>query len=117
MNILIDKKFLGKKLIDVLFLSLDWNLSKRKLKSCIESGVCFVNGQVERFACYQVNKGDQIQFETHWIKSVSTIPAVPKVLFEDEHLLVCDKPAGICSDNDLTHYFGKENVYIVHRLR
>lgn len=57
--------------------------------------------------------------------SSATAPP-PKIIFEDQHLVVLDKPAGLLSQGESTdspnvvdwlrHYFGRNYVGLIHRL-
>lgn len=71
--------------------------SARHLKRILERNRCLVNHRTERFASYRVGTGDQV---TLLEETVSTRPlSSGTCLFEDEHLLIYDKPPGMPSDS------------------
>lgn len=81
-------------------------VSAKKAQEAIHNGHCSVNGKRERFASYKVVVGDRI--ECRFLEKTTTEYTV---LFEDDSLLVIDKPAGIvCSAKQFPSYF------LVHRL-
>lgn len=83
------------------------NLSRSAAKKLIKEGQILVNGQLSDPA-YKVHKADTIKIELPPIKEVSlkaeNIPL--KILFEDESLLVVDKPAGLVTHPTLDHPSG-----------
>lgn len=82
----------------------------KDLRWSIEHNRCFVNKYVERFCGAQVKKGDLISI---WIeKCPSFNQEKERILFEDPHILVYDKPSFLTSENlaQLTHTF------LSHRL-
>jgi 23S rRNA-/tRNA-specific pseudouridylate synthase len=86
-------------------------LSLSRVKQALESNRCLINGTIERFASTKVRPGDQVSF-LHYTPAAA--PQSP-ILFEDETLLVCDKPAGLTSEPD-----GVPSLFpgylLVHRL-
>ncbi len=78
----------GQKL--QVFLHKRVELSVRRVKALIDRNQCRVNGRLERFGCTVVRDGDTIELVIG-----GELEAKPKVVFEDEHLLVLNKPAGM----------------------
>lgn len=72
------------------------DLSRSRIKQFIQEGLVRVNGQVVK-PSYSVSAGDVVDLEMPAPKPVSICPeAVPlDIFFEDEHLLVVNKPAGM----------------------
>lgn len=85
----------------------------RKIKGWIDAGFCFVNGKQERFSRSKVPAYATISLE---------IPKQEKkelsFLFEDEAILVLNKPAGISCDERLVSQLAKckKSALLVHRL-
>lgn len=104
----------GKSLLQFLKGCLGETISGREIKRAIEANLCQVNGKVERHASVKVKKGDKVQFQE--IKEpVKKEADSSRVLFEDEYLLIYDKPAGMTSDKKgLSRLF--PDYEIVHRL-
>jgi 23S rRNA pseudouridine955/2504/2580 synthase len=82
----------------------------KDLKWSIEHNRCFVNNLVERFGSRRVKRGDCISI---WIeKSPLFCKESDRILYEDAHLLVYNKPPYLTSEKlgSLTH------CLLVHRL-
>ncbi len=106
----------SSRLIDVLKERLEGSFSARFLKRALESNICRVNGRVERFASAALCKGDVIELDADWETMETKAPPVCSVLYEDEHLFVMDKPAGlICSDQDFKKFL-PHPYCLAHRL-
>ena len=78
----------GQKL--QVFLHQKVGLSVRRVKALIDRNQCRVNGRLERFGCTVVREGDTIELVVG-----AELETKPKVVFEDDHLLVLNKPAGM----------------------
>ncbi|HZM87909.1 MAG TPA: RluA family pseudouridine synthase [Blastocatellia bacterium] len=85
----------GRRL-DEFFAARFGGLSRMRIASLIEAGVCFVNGAVAR-AGYRVIVGDTVDVSLDDAAPTSMSPErIPlEVIYEDEHLVVVVKPAGI----------------------
>lgn len=72
-------------------------LSGREAKRLLEGGACFVNGRLETFGSRVLERGDVVEVavpqKATRKERVAFEPA--RVVFEDEGLLVYDKPAGL----------------------
>ena len=110
-----------------------FSISKRALKKRIEQNDCFVNGQVERFASRVLTKGEEVKLDFpeeplglslgSKSRSFSANSLDISILYEDEHLFVCNKPSGLVSvgANSCESFFKnqkkrKQQVFPVHRL-
>lgn len=83
--------------------------SLRKIKGFIDAGYCRVQGRPERFYRTKVSIHSRIQL---------TIPEVARkkeleLLFEDEEILIYNKPAGLSCDERLV---SGRRAFLVHRL-
>lgn len=110
----------GKKLINFLTQRLGSNYSARQIKRILESNQCQINGRVERFASVEIAQGDHIILNIIEQKKEKPLEFDPqRVLFEDEWLLVYNKPAGVNSDENgilrllKTKY---KTIQLIHRL-
>jgi len=103
-----------QKLVPFLQNSLSKEVSGKKVRRLLEANLCRVNGRVERFGSSRLEKGDVVELSPSWNESVAT-PEF-KVLFEDDDLLLVDKPMGwVCSEENCRRTFG-QNFKLGHRL-
>jgi RluA family pseudouridine synthase len=110
----------GCKLIEFLKSKLGPTHSSRAIKRWIESNHCQINGRVERFASIRLGEGDQVLFDIPKEEgsSVHSVTA-DRILYEDEHLFIYDKPSGVVSDDPAFHQSLKKltsQLYLIHRL-
>lgn len=110
----------GKRLQDFLREKLPLVYSSRDIKRQLECGRCLVNGLVERFASKRLLAKDRIQFDPTSLGGATErfCFELNRLLFEDEHLLVYDKPAGVTSDEKGILRLLKPHVssFLTHRL-
>lgn len=97
------------RLIDAVRERTNAKKSARALKRALEANGCRVNGRVERFASRTVQKGDHIEF---FNVEESKAPPSKTILFENQDLLVLDKPAGLLSSDALK----RSDLILAHRL-
>ena len=117
----VSKEESGTTLLAFLKKKLDSSYSARKLKKAIESNLCQVNDRTERFASTILGTGDHVHF-----LAVNTSPTSPslsfdaaRVLYEDQDLLIYDKPPGIASDSAELKQTLQQHytpLILVHRL-
>jgi 23S rRNA pseudouridine955/2504/2580 synthase len=94
--------------------------SIKALKRAIEAKGCTLNGKVERFSTAILSSGDIVSFDSGTLSTCSSKDSWKcDVLYEDKWLLICNKPAGMISDNKYFNRFfpsyqGK--LELVHRL-
>lgn len=100
----------GQKLSIFLKSKLGSGYSARRIKQAVEHNACRVNGRVERFVSFTVGKGDRVAFEDVAPAHIEQM----KVLFQDEYLLACDKPAGISSEDKAL--MPQPGLELLHRL-
>jgi len=84
--------------------------SARALKKLIESNACLVNRRTERFSSFALAPGDQVVLLTEIQPEKVKEFEESRILFEDQSLLIYNKPPGINSDQ-----LSKELI-LVHRL-
>jgi 23S rRNA pseudouridine1911/1915/1917 synthase len=109
-------------LLDALH-SMNQESSKNTLRSWLEKGRVLVNGELASKGNMLLKPGDKV---TLGAKSFFLRKGI-RVLFEDKHLVVIDKPEGLLSvatdfeenltvHNILKRRFNKQQVFPVHRL-
>lgn len=95
----VEQKEEGLKLQLFLQQKLASDFSLRRVKKLIDFGRCKVNGRIERFAATPLKAGNWVEFiEDGTETSLGKIPEKVSILYEDEDLLLCDKPAGHPTD-------------------
>jgi len=72
-------------------------LSRTRLKAMIEAGEVRVDGAVQRDGAFKLSEGAAIAFEAPQAQASAVAGEAMRlaILFEDAHLLVLDKPAGL----------------------
>lgn len=101
------------RLIDALKERVDPAYSARFLKRALESNACRVNGRVERFASAQLEAGDLIELSA---LEREPVQAVFETLFENDDLLILNKPVrSVCTDAFFQKAL-KRRVFLAHRL-
>lgn len=83
--------------------------SVKSIKRAIDQKQCVINGRVEMFSTHSVRKGQQVQIT---LKDQAKKSLSYPILFEDEQIVIFNKPAGISSP-DLADRFSMRPV---HRL-
>ena len=84
--------------LDKLLVQLAPEFSRNHLQSLIERGHVQVDGQVQRTASRKLRAGQRLQLElvpTEESRAFTPQPMALDIVFEDAHLLVVDKPAGL----------------------
>lgn len=90
--------------------------SGKQLRRALEANLCRVNGSVERFASRILKRGDSVELAPSWKSLLTPNLTGFKTLYEDEFLMIVDKPAGwVCADPNALKAFGPKR-YLVHRL-
>jgi len=110
----------GLKLLTFLSQRFEGKYSSRFLKKLIENNACQINGRTERFASTQVGNGDHIvlHLEDALTPSAKRFEA-DRILFEDDALIVYNKPAGInCDEKGILALWEDvlPGLRLVHRL-
>ncbi len=75
------------------------NLSRAEIQRCIRSGAASINGRVATNPSTGVNPGDRVEFDMsgNALDEFAPVPQVIdfNVVYDDDHLIVVDKPAGM----------------------
>jgi len=89
--------------------------SNRFLKKAIENGYCRLNGLYELFASKKLKTNDLVEFAVGFLEEKKE-KLKPKIFFEDDYLLIIDKPVDIVCENEVISDFINQKVLLVHRL-
>lgn len=105
--------------------------SKNNLKSLLAKEMVLVNGKVQTKFNFILFKGDKVEIRDTKIKTDNNYKKEIKIIYEDEDIIVVNKPAGlliISTDNEkeytlyhmVSSYLKTKNknnkVFIIHRL-
>ena len=111
----------GVKLVSFLQIKLGkrGHFSGRALKKRIEQNGCRINGRPERFASTSLAAGDIVTLDSFSSQLALPIFDLQRVLYQDDLLLVYNKPPGITCDEkgilaQLRMY--ERSLQLVHRL-
>jgi RluA family pseudouridine synthase len=106
----VGKKEAGMRLLQFLRENCREAPSVKTLKRAIDGKCCTVNGRIEIFSSYVLEENDIVALNLAGLEK-KTAPL--SVLYEDDQLLIVNKPAGIVSDLRSLKLPGK---HLVHRL-
>jgi 23S rRNA pseudouridine955/2504/2580 synthase/23S rRNA pseudouridine1911/1915/1917 synthase len=110
----------GSKLLSFLTQRLEGKYSARFLKRLIEHNGCQINGKTERFASTLLGRGDHVcLYLEQAVSPPLHVAESARILFEDDALLVYNKPAGINSDEKGILQLWRatdRSLRLVHRL-
>lgn len=110
----------GAKLLSFISQHLEGKYSARFIKRAIEQNCCQINGRTERFASTILGTGDRVSLNLDQLPAPAASENEGKrVLYEDEALLVYDKPAGVtCDERGILKLLKKKgaSLQLVHRL-
>lgn len=88
----------GMALHAFLRLRVHEGISAKALKRAIDAKCCRVNGKVEFFSSYALVKGDRVELQLATQEPRESQKQPLDILYEDEHLLICNKAAGVVSE-------------------
>lgn len=118
----VSRRSAGERLVNFVQTQLGDDWSRRKVKQAIDRYRCRVNGKVHSYASYSIVAGDVVDFECDegdLILARDWFLEADRVLFDDEAILIFDKPAGVvCDDEKLIERLHQHwpDADIVHRL-
>lgn len=113
----VSKKSAGERLGNFVTRSMSLTFSHKEVKRLIDSKQCKVNGVVEKFASYKLKEDDKIEFVVYPKKEEVVAPVKGLTLYEDEHLMIINKPINCtCTSIQLEEFLQKKPLYLVHRL-
>lgn len=89
-------------------------LTTREIEKILAQNGCRLNQSIERFGSRKLKVGDQIEIFPSFPKSVEKEETA--ILFEDEHLLIINKPSGLPSSIKEIEARLKKTLFLAHRL-
>ncbi|MCI0382038.1 MAG: RluA family pseudouridine synthase [Chlamydiae bacterium] len=104
----------GMKLLPFLREKCEAYPSVKSLKRAIENKCCTIDGKVEFFSTHPLSKNQiiELRFSEEKQQRIS-----PKILYEDEDLIIFDKPAGLITKlENFIEIGSNEEWQLVHRL-
>ncbi|MBI3236415.1 MAG: RluA family pseudouridine synthase [Chlamydiales bacterium] len=105
--------FLKKHLIDAGSCA----VSVKALKRAIDGKYCRVNREVETFSSHPLKKGDRVSLDPKGLEEISSQEKLSApILFEDDSLLICNKPPGMVCDSQAVEKIFFPGLKLVHRL-
>jgi RluA family pseudouridine synthase len=116
----VSSKDAGTRLLQFLKQKCKQATSVKALKRAIDGKLCTVNNRIETFSSYILNENDIVELKPAALQDKSlTKPPKIAVLFEDDELLIINKPAGLISEpRSIQALFPqfKTSLELVHRL-
>lgn len=107
----LEKEHEGMSLLAFLRLQCK-DISVKYLKLAIDTKLCTVNAIVESFSTHPLNVGDVVVlYQTQTLH-----PKHLEILYQDEYLLICNKPAMLTSDMKVLQPLLKDRWLLGHRL-
>ena len=112
MKFSIGERDAGKTILS--FLKEKLKVSGQAIKRGIDRGAVRLNGVVERFSSVRLQKGDFFEFDQAQLieKQEFSLP----ILLEEENFLICSKPSGLVTDQEVFKSLLGRSVFLVHRL-
>jgi pseudouridine synthase, RluA family len=104
--------------LDLFLASVCSDLSRSRIQKLIEEGAARVAGVAAKRS-HKVRAGEDVEIEVAEPRAIALEPeAIPlSVLYEDEHLLVLDKPAGLVMHPSPGHGSGTLVNALLHHIR
>ena len=106
-----EKKHEGMSLLAFLRLQCK-DISVKSLKRAIDTKLCTVNGRIECFSTYVLEVGDVVVLYQPRVLPSKNL----EILYQDEYLLICNKPAMVTSDMQVLQPLLQDKWLLGHRL-
>ena len=90
--------------------------TNRFLKRSIENGFCRLNGSYELFASKKLKTNDLVEMAIGLVEKKKDKKLKPMIFYEDDHLLVIDKPVDLICENDAVSDYIGQKILLAHRL-
>lgn len=110
----ISKKQAGMGLLQFLREQYTDAPSVKAIKRAIDGKRCVINKQIETFSSYKIEEGDVVELTT--LENAHDKIVSPSVLYEDEELLVINKPSGIVCESKSIYRHLEIPSLLIHRL-
>lgn len=105
----------GQSLLAFLQSKLSSEKSNRAIKRAVDNNKCLVNSSVERFSTRRLDIGDHVALARVWESTGKAQKSCP-IIFEDDFLIVINKPSGLESSSEKISQAIDQKVIIAHRL-
>ena len=105
--------------LDQLLTSLDEIVSRTQAQRLLKTGNVLVNGKPELSPSRKVRTGQEISLTIPPLESTKVLPEEGEldILFEDEHLIVINKNAGVVVHQSAGHPSGTLVNYLLHHCQ
>jgi len=105
--------------LDQLLTSLDEIVSRTQAQRLLKSGNVLINGKPELSPSRKVRTGQEISLNIPPLESTKVLPEEGEldILFEDEHLIVINKNAGVVVHQSAGHPSGTLVNYLLHHCQ
>ena len=105
--------------LDQLLTSLDEIVSRTQAQRLLKSGNVLINGKPELSPSRKVRTGQEISLTIPPLESTKVLPEEGEldILFEDEHLIVINKNAGVVVHQSAGHPSGTLVNYLLHHCQ
>lgn len=90
------------------------SLSTRDIEKLLAQNGCRLNRSIERFGSTKLKLGDQVEIFPNFPKNIEKEEL--KILFEDDYLLIINKPSGLSSSIKELEAKLNKTLYLAHRL-
>jgi 23S rRNA pseudouridine955/2504/2580 synthase len=89
--------------------------SMKSLKRALDGKCCTINGRIETFSSHLLKTNDLVVLHNPLLKRTEKFHL--PILYEDEDLLIVDKPAGLtCENRIFAPLLRKNRAQLIHRL-
>ena len=105
--------------IDQFLTSFDEIVSRAQAQRLLKSGNVLINGKPELAPSRKVRAGQEVQFTIPPQESTNILPeqSTLEILYEDSHLIVVNKAAGVVVHPSVGHYSGTLVNYLMHHCQ
>ena len=105
--------------IDQLLSSFDEIVSREQAQRLLKSGNVLINGKIELAPSRKIRAGQEVQFTIPPQESANLLPeqGTMEILYEDSHLIVINKAAGVVMHPSVGHYSGTLVNYLMHHCQ
>lgn len=116
-EIVVDDKYVGQRL-DLFLSRQGLGLSRSRIQDLIKNSKVKINGQIVK-GHHKVKQGNVVSVEVPEPEEISVLPEnIPlKILYEDDHLVVIDKPAGMVTHPAKGNYSGTLVNALLHHCK
>jgi len=105
--------------IDQLLSSFEEIVSREQAQRLLKSGNVLINGKIELAPSRKIRAGQEVQFAIPPQESANLLPeqGTMEILYEDSHLIVINKAAGVVMHPSVGHCSGTLVNYLMHHCQ